>query len=154
MGDVCSNRCLEVIESRDFEILERLIFDEDIIKGLLSENYLYQENKLDNEKFIFYLFKIDNDPIGICILHNVSEIFDSSGIYWVDIGFVNEIRGKFAYKLALMAKKKFFTEINPNKLYTRIKVENKKSIFFAMRAGFVIINRNSEYCFLEAIWEA
>lgn len=149
MGNICASPCLEVVESRDFEVLERLIFDEDIVKALLTENYSYQQEKLNNNNAIYYLFKIDKEPVGFCALLNISKNEDK--IYIVDIGFIKEFRGKFAYKLARMAKDKFFNDFKPDKLYAKVKIENKKSIFFSMKTGFVIFNRDNEHCYLESV---
>lgn len=155
MGNICSDPSLKVIETRDFKLIKDLILHEDISKTLLSENCDVNEEKLAKEYAIYYLLMIDEEIAGFVVLLDMKEIFNVSNCYLVDIGFFNKFRGKFAYRLAKIALNKFMKEIQPDKLFAKVKKTNKPSLYFAMETGFKIICRDNETYFLEAYkWAA
>lgn len=159
MGDIYCNRSLEVIESRDFKAISDLILHDDISNGLLSTQtdrnlVKYEsEERLDNDSIIYYLLKVNDENAGFCLFLHLSynEIEDiNDGCYLVDVGILKKFRGKLAIELAKIAYNKFINEINPQRLFGIIKIENKKSLYFAMKVGFELIKKDDVHYFLEA----
>ena len=158
MGDICANRRLNVIESRDFKSISDLILHDDISTGLLSQNAdktllkNESEERLDNERILYYLMKIDDENAGFCLFLNLSHGDPNDineGCYLADIGILKKFRGKLGFELAKIALNKFLNEIKPERLFGIIKIENKKSLYFAMQIGFKLINKDDVHYFLE-----
>jgi Acetyltransferases, including N-acetylases of ribosomal proteins len=152
MGNICSDSCLEVVETRDFKELKKLVLHKDIVSDFLSKNNEDFESKIDNNKIIFYLLRIDGFNCGFVAFVDVGHLFNSEKIFFPDIGIIKNFRGKLSYKLAKIALDKFMNEVVPNKLFAKIRADNKKSIYFALKTGFKILKHDDKNYFLEVIW--
>jgi predicted acetyltransferase len=154
MGNIYSGSCLEVVKTKDLKAIKDLIFHQDIVKELVFNDYDDIDEKLERRKVIFYLFKIDNKNVGFAAFLDMQHLFKADECYLVDVGFLKEFRGKFAYKLAKIALDKFMLEVFPKGLFALIDIKNKKSLFFSLKTGFEILSKDDKYYFLEAkTWE-
>jgi len=159
MGDVYTNPSLSVIESRDFKAISDLILHDDISNAILSQTTdrdlvkNESEERLNNDKVVYYLLKINDENAGFCLFLNLShedkdDIAD--GCYLADIGILKRFRGKLGFELAKISYNKFLNEIKPERLFAIIKIENKKCLYLALKIGFKLIKKNDVYYFLEA----
>ena len=137
---------LEVVETRDVERISRLLLIKEIKMGLLTHDL--DPSKLEDERVIFYILRAEDEDVGIVIFFNLS-LKDKKGLYGVDIGFVNRIRGMVAKKLAQMAKIIFLTEHDGARIMARIARKHRASRCFAKWLGFEDFSTDDFHYYME-----
>ncbi len=132
-------------ETKNFELIDELLFDEEIYNALISDNSWKRGMKITQfENLRFFVFFYGKIPIGICVFVIINDY-----ISIVHIGILKEYRGKEIYKLAKEMLKMYFGMTNCEKIVCRIRKYNKKSIFFAIYNGFKILGQYGMYKYLE-----
>lgn len=136
---------LKIVQSNSLEGLRNLIRAHNLRKEIISEkiNYSKVKNLVTNGNFYYNL--VANDKcIGLMFF-----IKHSPNLYLLDLAVLSEHRGKAAYKLAGLAKEKFFKNYPQAHVLTAISFNNKKALFFALRQGMKIVDKRNNKWYLE-----
>lgn len=130
-----------VEQSQDFELIERLLLHPDIKPNLIHG--LYNKEKLKNEDVLYYVFYYGGKEVGICVI----LVIDTA--YFIDIGFISEIRGKIAIKLGRIAQELFFSHYPTAEVFAIISKKNRPSLIYAKWLGFQLCSMNEDNFLLE-----
>jgi len=157
---IVENHALEVRRTKNYKVLRKIIFNNEIYPGLLSINpndestlfdknpkicnlEEYAEDVLNNDSMIYYLLEVDQKIAGFCAW----MLLGNQKNYAVDIGIYKKFRGKMGYHLGLMSLEKFKREISNDIIYASVKEENKPSLFYSQSMGFKkVFNKNGFIC--------
>src|ERR1041385_830185 len=155
---IINNHALQVRDSRNYKVLKRIIFNNDIYPGLLSvhsdnssilfskdlkANKINAEVMLNNDSIIYYLLEVDSKIAGFCAW----MLLDNKKNYVTDIGIYKKFRGNIGYNLGRMSLEKFKREVEHEMIYASIREDNRSSLFYAQAMGFKkLFQKNGFIC--------
>jgi len=157
---IVNNRALSVRRTKNYKLLSKIIFNNEIYPGLLCINpedvstlfnkdltiHKFEEGApeiLNNDSMIYYLLEVDQKIAGFCAW----MLLSNQKNYVVDIGIYKKFRGKIGYHLGEMSLQKFKREVSDDIVYASVKEGNKPSLFYSQSMGFKkVFNKNGFIC--------
>jgi len=140
-----NNKLITVEETRDFYTLKNIIHHPAIKYGLLEgKENINDDLNLDNDDIIYYLFRCEGNICGFCAFLDVDD-----NCYWCDVAILPDYRGKIGILAGKLAIEVFNKNKGFEKLITRVKKENRRSLFYAFMCGFRKICSNNDFYYLE-----
>lgn len=139
------NNVYKIEESKNIELINSILFDENIYPYLVTdESWKRDMNILNCDNLKFFIFFCDKIPIGLCIFVQITN-----NVSIIHFGALENFRGRQIYILAKKMLEMYFNNTDCHKIVCRIRKYNKKSIFFAIHNGFKVLGENGIYKYLE-----
>ena len=135
---------LRVTSDDEYDRFKKILFDTEIATFLLTNLKEAQENhnKLKNDNLICYLFRHDDKDIGIA----AALIFPLINKCILDVGALKEYRGRLVKDCAVDAIKDFLDNYDGYELFSYVRSNNKKSLYFSQNVGLKILRKvNDNY---------
>ena len=140
---------LEPLSEKYLELVRFWRNSDKIRKYARNKNYITQEQQQKWFKSlkdsIYYIVKIDNKPIGLVWVNNLSTK-PITGFYIYEDKYLNSI---YSYKVIILFYKFLFSKTN--RLYTDILEDNLRAIRFNLSLGFK--KENNYYVLTKEIFE-
>lgn len=132
---------LNIEQTDDLNVVRKIIDEPTIKQYLIEDDYLpLNLSFLLERRTKFFILFSDKNVAGLCIFNKISD-----KIYMGHIAILPKYRGKIGKRLAELMLNHHFALNRYSELVSRIKKDNKKSLYFVLHLGFKIFGQNKDY---------